>query len=614
MGVEAGRSNVEGNTGETAPGAGGMGHDAAAAPSRVRYLVVLASVAMSAVLYLDRFCVNISERYIKEDLGLNETQVAIFISAFFWAYALAQVPAGFLGDRLAIRWVLAGYILLWSLFTGFIGLAQGAVMLLVMRLGCGLAQAGAYPLSGSLLRRWIPFQRRGFTSGLVALGGRIGAVIAPLLTGYLMVSFVPLSTPATLTANQVLQPLALAKKLVAGSASDKPTPAAALWKQLDDADRGVLRQLTADDPEVASTPAAAGQVAEVLNHLLDRPDMFDPASMDRLSLSEEAVGFLKRQQGDETLSGPERQRFHRLTLEAAFRDEVGKLYVRGWRPVLYVYGLAGVAVALFFWLSFRDWPSQHPRCNVAEQRLIAGVGPHERLPVQPPPRVTGDEAAAGWSWQSAWGFWGPILKSRGLWLSSLTQFGTNVAWLFLLTGLPRYLIQVHDVPILKRSLMASIPPLAGIAGMFLGGSLTDWLTRSQGVRRGRAWPMGFTRFGIAAAYIACLFVKSPWVAIAFVSMAFFFVDLGVAAVWAYVQDVGEPHVASVLGWGNMWGNIGAAVAPILYNFILGETPTLREWNLLFGVCAGMAVIAGFAGLAIDATRPVFGPPAPSSRA
>lgn len=82
-------------------------------PSGIRHLVVAVTVAMAVVLYLDRFCVNISERYIKEDLGLTETQVAFFISAFFWAYALAQVPAGFLGDRAGIRNVLAGYILLW---------------------------------------------------------------------------------------------------------------------------------------------------------------------------------------------------------------------------------------------------------------------------------------------------------------------------------------------------------------------------------------------------------------------------------------------------------------------------------------------------------------------
>ena len=160
MGVAAGESSG-GQANATAAVPGG---DRDAAPTGIRHLVVLASVAMSAVLYLDRFCVNISERYIKEDLGLTETQVAWFISAFFWAYALAQVPAGFLGDRLAIRWVLAGYILLWSLFTGFIGLAQGAVMLLAMRLGCGLAQAGAYPLSGSLLGGGFPFNNGGSTA------------------------------------------------------------------------------------------------------------------------------------------------------------------------------------------------------------------------------------------------------------------------------------------------------------------------------------------------------------------------------------------------------------------------------------------------------------------
>jgi MFS family permease len=48
--------------------------------------------------------------------------MALFISAFFWAYALAQVPAGWLGDRFGSRGVLALYIVSWSFFTAMIGL------------------------------------------------------------------------------------------------------------------------------------------------------------------------------------------------------------------------------------------------------------------------------------------------------------------------------------------------------------------------------------------------------------------------------------------------------------------------------------------------------------
>ena len=41
--------------------------------------------------------------------------------------------------------------------------------------------------------------------------------------------------------------------------------------------------------------------------------------------------------------------------------------------------------------------------------------------------------------------------------------------------------------------------LAGIAGMFLGGCLTDSLTRRIGLRWGRALPMALTRFVAAGA-------------------------------------------------------------------------------------------------------------------
>ena len=149
-------------------------------------MIVFVTVLMAVVLYLDRFCVSFAERYIKEDLALSERQMGWFLSSFFWTYALAQVPSGWLSDKFGSRGVLALYIVSWSFFTAMIGLAGGAVMLIVMRLGCGLGQAGAYPTSGGILSRWVPFSNRAMASGLVALGGRVGAVIAPILTGYLI--------------------------------------------------------------------------------------------------------------------------------------------------------------------------------------------------------------------------------------------------------------------------------------------------------------------------------------------------------------------------------------------------------------------------------------------
>jgi len=69
--------------------------------------------------------------------------------------------------------------------------------------------------------------------------------------------------------------------------------------------------------------------------------------------------------------------------------------------------------------------------------------------------------------------------------------------------------------------------------------------------------------------------------------------------WAYSQDVGGQNTAAVLGWANMWGNFGAALSPVLVVYLLGATED--NWDLAFGACAVAFIIAGIAGMFIDAT-------------
>jgi len=581
--------------------------------------VIFVSVLMSVILYLDRYCVSTSVVYIQEDLKLSDTQVFWFNSAFFWTYALAQVPAGRLGDWLGSRGVLVLYIVSWSFFTAMIGVAEGFVMLLAMRLACGLAQAGAYPTAGSLLSRWVPLTGRGFASGLVALGGRLGAVIAPLLTAYLMVVFVPLSTSAALDEAALLDVPGLCSKLLPPGERDAQNQPAAgphrLFYLLTGDAQWVVFQYGAfnniarsipwmgpGSPEKPAKfqppPAVLGEIPvdpqdlqallAGLNGLLNNPATFGNDELGRLNLEREAQKFLARRQRGESLAPEESIRFNRFILEALFPNEIGKLYVRGWRPVLFVYGFAGLVVAAIFWTCFRNSPAEHPRCNAAERSLIAAGRPPES-----------DAPAAAEPFPAR-----AILRSVSLWLSSFSQFGTNFGWVFLVTSLPGYLMKVYQVPVLEMGLMVSIPAAAGIAGMFLGGFLTDVLTRRLGVRWGRGLPMALTRFGAAAAYFSCLWIDSPWPATVAFSCVFFFVDLGTSAVWAFMQDAGGKHVGAILGWGNMWGNIGAAVANPVFAAILASKSLSHPWHTVFTVCAVTFVLTGVAGLWIDASKPI----------
>lgn len=123
-----------------------------------------------------------------KELGLGKEQIGQILGAFYFAYALFQVPAGWASDRFGARAMLTIYIVLWSLFTGITGLVSGFAGLLVARLLCGMAEAGAYPTSMALIRKWVPTSGRATASGMVSLGGRIGGTVAPFLTIWMIVT------------------------------------------------------------------------------------------------------------------------------------------------------------------------------------------------------------------------------------------------------------------------------------------------------------------------------------------------------------------------------------------------------------------------------------------
>jgi MFS family permease len=162
--------------------------DSDARATGVRYQVLAATTAASVILYLHRMFVAEIFKFpqVLEDLKLTTADVDWILSGFFLAYALLQVPCGWLADRFGRRWALTIEIVVWSSVTALSGFATTAVFLYAMRLILGIAQAGAYPAAGGLIGRWFPFSRRAAAISLVTAGGRVGGMIAPVLTSFLI--------------------------------------------------------------------------------------------------------------------------------------------------------------------------------------------------------------------------------------------------------------------------------------------------------------------------------------------------------------------------------------------------------------------------------------------
>lgn len=162
--------------------------------SYVRWRVLALSVAMAVLLYLDRFAINSVQPLVMEELGINLTLMGWVTSAFFWAYALSQVPAGYLGDRWGGRNTLTLFVAAWSLAFGAQALATSPWTFGACRILQGIAQAGAYAVTASYLKQWIEPSLRGFANSSVSMGGRAGKVLTDMLTPRLTLWLIPALT------------------------------------------------------------------------------------------------------------------------------------------------------------------------------------------------------------------------------------------------------------------------------------------------------------------------------------------------------------------------------------------------------------------------------------
>jgi len=79
---------------------------AAVAYARRWWIVGLLSLA-SLINYLDRFTLSIALPLLSIELHLGPAKKGMLLSAFFWSYALMQIPSGWSADRFNLRWLYA---------------------------------------------------------------------------------------------------------------------------------------------------------------------------------------------------------------------------------------------------------------------------------------------------------------------------------------------------------------------------------------------------------------------------------------------------------------------------------------------------------------------------
>lgn len=157
--------------------------------SRVRWRIFAIIFGLTVINLVDRVSLSIAMPTIAHEFQLTPAIQGLILSSFFWAYALLQIPGGWLIDRYGPRRVIGWSTGLWGVFQTLAAFATGGLSLIFARVALGAAEAPLFPAGGKLNSLWLASSERGRGAVLMDCGGPLGVALGGLLIAYLIAVF-----------------------------------------------------------------------------------------------------------------------------------------------------------------------------------------------------------------------------------------------------------------------------------------------------------------------------------------------------------------------------------------------------------------------------------------
>ena len=138
-------------------------------------------LAINLFNYIDRYILAAVLPQIKHDFLAGDpnqnAKAGLLFPAFLISYMCAAPILGWLADRVS-RWLLVGIsVAIWSLATGWSGLAASFTILLCTRAFVGIGEAGYGPAAPTIISDLYPLQRRGRMLAYFYLAMPVGSAL-----------------------------------------------------------------------------------------------------------------------------------------------------------------------------------------------------------------------------------------------------------------------------------------------------------------------------------------------------------------------------------------------------------------------------------------------------
>lgn len=226
----------------------------------------------------------------------------------------------------------------------------------------------------------------------------------------------------------------------------------------------------------------------------------------------------------------------------------------GWRWMFVVMGVLGLAVALGWYIVYRN----RGDVTLAEEEVV---------------HLTEDEPHARAERRMTFAEWRGLFSSPTTWGMIFGFMGViYMVWLYL-TWLPAYLEHERHLSIAKTGWVVSIPYLFGTLGMLSSGYVADGLmARGMAPIRSRKWPICTGLICAAVFTVPAAFTPNTTLAIVYLSLAMYFVNMASGGAWALVSVTAPRHLAASLGSiQNFGGYFGGSFAPFITGIVVDRT-------------------------------------------
>ncbi|MFM7056811.1 MAG: MFS transporter [Planctomycetota bacterium] len=152
----------------------------------MKFIILFLLCLMAVIAYIQRAAISVPEKQVAEALQLTDPIISMgwVQSAWYLGYAILQMPAGRMADRLGAGRTIVICSIIWSLLTACTGFSTNLYLLLLTWFLMGSFQAAAFPCAARSIRQVFADDQRARASGILAAGMMIGGALAPLTAGH----------------------------------------------------------------------------------------------------------------------------------------------------------------------------------------------------------------------------------------------------------------------------------------------------------------------------------------------------------------------------------------------------------------------------------------------